>query len=286
MAAFGGSVADWPAFPDSAAALARLQSRFKLGVITNCDDDLFAASEARLGIDFDWVVTAQQAKRYKPNPRGFELAFERIGLPPSRILHVAQSLYHDHVTAKRLGPLDRVGRSARRSARLRRDPAREREAGPDRARHGDARLVGGPGVSADVTRRPGEAGKPTGDDPLRETLVSSEVIRQGRILDFRIDTIETADGHRSTRDIAGHPGGVCMVAIDDEDRVLLVRQWRHATNGPLLEIPAGTLDREPDGSIEEHAVAARRELEEETGSRAATGATSAGSTRRRASRAS
>jgi 2-haloacid dehalogenase len=103
VAAFGGSVEDWPAFPDSAAALATLHSRFKLGVITNCDDDLFAASEARLGVDFDWVVTAQQAKRYKPNPRGFELAFERIGLPPSRILHVAQSLFHDHVTAKRLG---------------------------------------------------------------------------------------------------------------------------------------------------------------------------------------
>jgi 2-haloacid dehalogenase len=102
-ARFGGSVADWPAFPDSAAALARLHSRFKLGVITNCDDDLFAASERRLGTTFDWVVTAQQAKRYKPNPRGFELMFERVGLPPSRILHVAQSLFHDHVTAKRLG---------------------------------------------------------------------------------------------------------------------------------------------------------------------------------------
>jgi 2-haloacid dehalogenase len=103
VAAFGGSVSDWPAFPDSPAALARLHERFRLGVITNCDDDLFAASERRLGIAFDWVVTAQQAKRYKPNPRGFELMFERVGLPPSRILHVAQSLYHDHVPAKRLG---------------------------------------------------------------------------------------------------------------------------------------------------------------------------------------
>lgn len=102
-AAFGGSVADWPAFPDSATALARLHERFKLAVITNCDDDLFAASEQRLGLSFDWVVTAQQAKRYKPNPRGFELMFERVGLPPSRILHVAQSLFHDHVPAKRLG---------------------------------------------------------------------------------------------------------------------------------------------------------------------------------------
>ena len=103
VAGFGGSVVDWPTFPDSAAALEALQTRFGLGVITNCDDDLFAASNARLGVAFDWVVTAQQAKRYKPNPRGFELAFERIGLPTSRILHVAQSLFHDHVPAKRLG---------------------------------------------------------------------------------------------------------------------------------------------------------------------------------------
>jgi 2-haloacid dehalogenase len=103
VSAFGGSVVDWPAFPDSAVALQRLHERFRLGVITNCDDDLFAASEAKLGVKFDWVVTAQEAKRYKPNPRGFELMFERVGIPPSRILHVAQSLYHDHVPAKRLG---------------------------------------------------------------------------------------------------------------------------------------------------------------------------------------
>ena len=108
------------------------------------------------------------------------------------------------------------------------------------------------------------------DDPLRERLISTEVVRQGRILEFRVDTIEAADGHRSTRDVAGHPGGVCMVAIDERDRVLLVRQWRHATGGPLLEIPAGTLDRLPDGTIEDHAAAAARELEEETGSRAGT----------------
>jgi ADP-ribose pyrophosphatase len=108
-----------------------------------------------------------------------------------------------------------------------------------------------------------------GDDPLRERLIDSEVLRQGRILEFRVDTIQTADGHRSTREIAGHPGGVCMVAIDPEDRVLFVRQWRHAIGGPLLEIPAGTLDRGRDGTIEDHALAAARELEEETGSRAA-----------------
>jgi 2-haloacid dehalogenase len=105
--AFGGSVVDWPAFPDSGEALRRLQSRFALGVITNCDDDLFAASESRLGVSFDVVVTAQQAGAYKPSTAGFAIAHARIadelGVPPTRILHVAQSLFHDHVPAKGLG---------------------------------------------------------------------------------------------------------------------------------------------------------------------------------------
>ena len=102
-APFSESVRDWPAFPDSADALRRLQERFRLGVITNCDTDLFAASNQRLGVVFDWVVTAELARSYKPSPTGFELAFETIGSPRQRILHVAQSLFHDHVPAKRLG---------------------------------------------------------------------------------------------------------------------------------------------------------------------------------------
>ncbi len=102
-AVFGDSVGDWPAFPDSAAALARLKERYRLGVITNCDDDLFALSNRRLGVVFDWVVTAQQAGSYKPDPASFGLAFQRIEVPRERILHVAQSLYHDHVPAKALG---------------------------------------------------------------------------------------------------------------------------------------------------------------------------------------
>jgi 2-haloacid dehalogenase len=101
--AFSGSVVDWPPFPDSPTALARLTERFQLGVITNCDDDLFAASQARLGVTFDWVVTAQQVGSYKPDEANFHAAFARLGLPRERILHVAQSLFHDHVPAKRLG---------------------------------------------------------------------------------------------------------------------------------------------------------------------------------------
>ena len=72
-------------------------------MITNCDDDLFAQSNRRLGVQFDWIVTAQQMRGYKPRRENFELAFERIDVPRERILHVAQSLFHDHVPAKELG---------------------------------------------------------------------------------------------------------------------------------------------------------------------------------------
>ncbi|HEY8846162.1 MAG TPA: HAD family hydrolase [Candidatus Limnocylindrales bacterium] len=105
-AAFGGSVGAWPAFADSTESLRRLRRRFKLGVLTNCDDDLFAASSRRLDTEFDWVVTAQQVGSYKPDPSNFERLRERLhqsGVASARILHVAQSLYHDHVPAKKLG---------------------------------------------------------------------------------------------------------------------------------------------------------------------------------------
>jgi 2-haloacid dehalogenase len=103
LSAFAWSVGEWPAFEDSPDALARLKERYRLGVITNCDDDLFARSNARLGVEFDWVVTAQQARGYKPRVGNFGLLFERLGLPRERILHVAQSLFHDHVPARSLG---------------------------------------------------------------------------------------------------------------------------------------------------------------------------------------
>jgi 2-haloacid dehalogenase len=103
LEAFGGSVAAWPAFTDSSVALTQLARGYQLGVITNCDDDLFAASNARLGVTFDPIVTAQQVGSYKPAIRNFEVMFERIGVPRERILHVAQSIYHDHVPAKSLG---------------------------------------------------------------------------------------------------------------------------------------------------------------------------------------
>jgi 2-haloalkanoic acid dehalogenase type II len=103
---FGGSVIDWPPFPDSPAALRVLAGRYRLGVLTNCDDDLFAASNERLGVELDWVITAEQVRAYKPDEAHFRALFERLagaGMGRERVLHVAQSLFHDHEPAKRLG---------------------------------------------------------------------------------------------------------------------------------------------------------------------------------------
>ncbi len=109
---------------------------------------------------------------------------------------------------------------------------------------------------------------PFGDDPLEEHVVGRQLIHQGRYVEFRVDTIRRADGSGGTRDVVGHPGAVAVLAVDDDRRVLLVRQWRIPTEQALLEIPAGTLDLH-DGVIEDPDLAARRELEEETGHRAA-----------------
>jgi ADP-ribose pyrophosphatase len=107
-------------------------------------------------------------------------------------------------------------------------------------------------------------------DPLAERLVASELLHRGRFLEFRVDTVERADGRRAQRDVAVHPGAVAIVAVDPEGCVLLVRQYRHPAGQALLEIPAGTLDRDPaSGATEDPDAAARRELEEETGYRAA-----------------
>jgi len=100
---FATSVKDWPAFPDSPRALQALKTRYKLAIISNIDDDLFAFSAQRLQVPFDWVITAHQAKSYKPSLNNFRLAFERIGVPQTKILHVAQSLFHDIAPAKTLG---------------------------------------------------------------------------------------------------------------------------------------------------------------------------------------
>jgi len=108
-----------------------------------------------------------------------------------------------------------------------------------------------------------------GDDPLEEHVVERRVVHRGRYLEFRVDTMERADGSGGTRDVVGHPGAIAVLALDGDRRLLLVRQWRLPAARAMLEIPAGTLDLH-DGVTEDPDLAARRELEEETGHRAAT----------------
>jgi 2-haloacid dehalogenase len=104
--ALAASVPQWPAFPDSAEALRRLSRRYKLIILSNVDRASFAGSNERLGVTFTSVLTAQDIGSYKPSPRNFEaLAREvqRLGIAEGRLLHVAQSLFHDHVPAKAAG---------------------------------------------------------------------------------------------------------------------------------------------------------------------------------------
>jgi 2-haloalkanoic acid dehalogenase type II len=106
-AAFGASIPNWPAFPDSAEALCELEQRYRLVILSNVDRASFAASNRLLGVEFDAVYTAQDIGAYKPDPVNFAYMLDRLdvefGLAPDHVLHTAQSLYHDHVPAKELG---------------------------------------------------------------------------------------------------------------------------------------------------------------------------------------
>ena len=101
-----GSVPQWPAFADSAQALARLAEHYKLIILSNVDRESFAGSNKRLGVTFTSILTAQDIGSYKPSPRNFQALDAKrreLGIGQGRLLHVAQSLFHDHVPAKAAG---------------------------------------------------------------------------------------------------------------------------------------------------------------------------------------
>jgi 2-haloacid dehalogenase len=104
---FGNSVPDWPAFPDSAAALAYLKQHYKLVILSNVDRASFAESNKKLGVTFDAICTAEDIGSYKPDRRNFAFALkvvqEKLGFAAKDVLHTAQSLFHDHETAQRMG---------------------------------------------------------------------------------------------------------------------------------------------------------------------------------------
>jgi len=97
------SIRDWQPFPDTVPGLQRLHSRYKLAVLSNIDDDLFAYTAPKLKVPFDGVVTAQQVHSYKPSLNNFEALLRRHAIPRERLLHVAESLFHDVAPAHKLG---------------------------------------------------------------------------------------------------------------------------------------------------------------------------------------
>ena len=104
--AFGQSVGEWPAFPDSAEALRYLKQHFNLVILSNVDRASFARSNDRLGVEFDAIFTAEEVGSYKPDPHNFQYLLDRLaerGIGRDALLHVAQSLFHDHVPANRFG---------------------------------------------------------------------------------------------------------------------------------------------------------------------------------------
>ena len=101
---YGQSVANWPAFPDSADALAYLKQHFKLVILSNVDNASFAHSQAKLGVAFDAIYTAEDVGSYKPNDRNFDYMLEKLatmGVGKADILHTAESTFHDHGPANR-----------------------------------------------------------------------------------------------------------------------------------------------------------------------------------------
>ena len=98
-----GSLGNWQPFPDTVDALLRFQSRYRLCIISNVDDDLFAGTARTLGVDFDYIVTAEQAGSYKPSHNNFAMAVNRMGIPKERVLHVAESVKLDIEAAKSFG---------------------------------------------------------------------------------------------------------------------------------------------------------------------------------------
>ncbi len=105
-AAFGASVGDWPAFPDTPEALRYLGQHFRLVILSNVDRASFQASNRRLGVTFDAIHTAQDIGAYKPDPRNFAYLLDRLaagGVQRPAVLHVAQSLFHDHAPANAVG---------------------------------------------------------------------------------------------------------------------------------------------------------------------------------------
>jgi 2-haloacid dehalogenase len=105
-AAYGQSIRNWPAFDDSAPALQYLKQHYKLVILSNVDNESFSHSNAKLQVEFDAIITAEDVGSYKPSRRNFEYMLEKLGergIGKEHILHTAESLFHDHQPANEVG---------------------------------------------------------------------------------------------------------------------------------------------------------------------------------------
>ena len=101
--ALADSLPRWRAFPDTVASLYRLKKHCKLAIISNTDREFFADTARTLDVRFDWVITAEDVGSYKPSHKNFEHALATMGIPKERVLHAAQSRFHDIAPAHALG---------------------------------------------------------------------------------------------------------------------------------------------------------------------------------------
>src|ERR1700720_824542 len=100
---YGLSVGNWPAFEDSPGALQYLKKYFKLVILSNVDNETFQASNRRLQVQFDAIYTAEDIGSYKPELRNFHYMLEQLGVRKDKILHTAESMFHDHKPANEVG---------------------------------------------------------------------------------------------------------------------------------------------------------------------------------------
>ncbi len=103
---YGHSVRNWPAFPDTAGALQYLKKYYKLVILSNVDNETFSYSNRKLGVEFDAIYTAEDIGSYKPSLRNFDYMLEKLagcGIPKEKILHTAESMFHDHKPANQIG---------------------------------------------------------------------------------------------------------------------------------------------------------------------------------------
>ncbi len=97
------SIGNWPVFPDTTETLKKIKELHKIAVISNVDDDIFKLTQEKIGVKFDYIITAQRVGAYKPSMKVFKYAYREFKVSKNEWIHVAQSIFHDIIPAKKFG---------------------------------------------------------------------------------------------------------------------------------------------------------------------------------------